>query len=71
MGRVFKRTACQTKAYKQFLGDLAKDMGYSTFNRVPKHMRVALRSHAEHLAKVRCNIKRTGQPYPKKRKARR
>ncbi len=67
MGRVFKRTVCQTKAYKAALRELAKDMGYSKSSRVPKHMRAALRSHANHLAKVRCNIKRTGQPYPKRK----
>ena len=66
--RVFKRTTCQTKAYKQALIDLAGDMGYSTLARVPAHMRVALRSHADNLAKVRCSIKRTGQPYPRARR---
>lgn len=68
MGRVFKRTSCETKAYKRTLRELARHMGYSTSKRVPKHMRVALLSHARHLAKVHCNVKRTGQPYPKKRR---
>lgn len=68
MGRVAKRTSCQTREYKKALRQLAKDMGYSASSRVPKHMRVALRSHADSLAKVRCNIKKTGQPYPRRRK---
>jgi hypothetical protein len=43
-------------------------MGYSAASRVPKHMRVALRSHATNLAKVRCNVQRFGKPYRKKRR---
>ncbi len=70
VARVMKRTACRTREYKKALAQLAQDMGYSPVARVPQHMRVALRSHAEHLAKVRCNIQKTGQPYPRRQKGR-
>ncbi len=70
VARVMKRTACRTREYKKALAQLAQDMGYTPVVRVPQHMRVALRSHAEHLAKVRCNIQKTGQPYPRRRKGR-
>lgn len=68
MARVMKRTACRTREYKKALAQLAQDMGYTPVARVPQHMRVALRSHAEHLAKVRCNIQKTG--HPRRRKGR-
>ena len=64
---MMKRTACQTREYKRALKQLVADMGYTTTARVPAHMRAALRSNAEHLAKVRCNMQKTGQPYPRRK----
>lgn len=65
-----KKSSCQRTQFKHALKELVDDMGYSTANRVPKHMRRALRSHAWNLAAVRCNIAKTGQPYSVKRATR-
>lgn len=55
-----KCTVKQFKAqYKRAVRELVQDMGYSTTNKVPKHMRVALRSNANRLASVRCGTAKT------------
>lgn len=53
-----KRQGCMRAAYKQALKDVARQMGYSRTNRVPKHVRKDLRIYAEDMAKRICNTKR-------------
>jgi len=48
------------KALRQMIRDAREITGEK---RVPKHLRTAAKSHAEHRARVVCNMKKYGVPY--------
>lgn len=49
------KTTCERRAYTKFLRDMIKDAREITgAKKVPSHLRTAVKSHAERLAKVSC-----------------
>jgi len=51
------KSVCFKREYKNALREFATDIAEMGYRKVPKHLRVAMHSHAKGLANLRCDIR--------------